>query len=161
MADKTIDDLPELQIQDTNPHQDVLIAQKADGTTFKISLNDFNNEVTKNITVASPAVSLAKPKLIVKKSVRKVYDLNVPDDAKIAIMSLYWVGSYPAIRLKYFNNTNFSGNGFSYKFGRYRAGRMGGDHIFVPIINKKVYFLYEYRHISHAANAELRLLGYI
>jgi hypothetical protein len=161
MAEKTIDDLPELQVQNANPNQDVIIAQKADQTTYKLSLNNFNNEVTRNITAVSPSQQLEKPTLVVKQSERKVYDLSVPDDAKIAVMSLYWVGSYPTIKLKYFNNANFSGNGFSYNFSRHRAGRMGGDHIFVPIINKKVYFLYEYRHISHAANAELRLLGYI
>tara|TARA_Y100000114_G_scaffold157285_1_gene188881 strand:+ start:4580 stop:5065 length:486 start_codon:yes stop_codon:yes gene_type:complete len=161
MADKNIDSLPELNIQDADPSVDVLIAQKADGITFKLPLSDFNNQVTKNITTESPAKIIDNPKHVQHTAIKETYDLDVPDDAKIAIMALRWVGSYPAIRFKYFNNTNFSGNGFCYKYGRYRAGRMGGDPFFVPIINKKVYFLYEYRNITYAADSELRLLGYI
>lgn len=150
MANKTIENLDTLDINNYNPDEDLLIVQKPNGATYHMSATNIMNPVAGGI------VHLDEEVLIFQDSASKdvTFDLSnyAPSTASTAILSAmqppdgvdYVVT--PHFGLRWFNNSNFSGNGHYIRINASGPATWGGVQIMCPIINQKIYFRAEVSH---------------
>ena len=145
MANKTIENLDALDINNYNPDEDLLIVQKPNGATYHMSATNIMNPVAGGIVHLDEEVSLFTG--IEEGEVERVISLSdyVPSTASTAIISAIeperdetYCG-YPHLQVTWFNNSSFSGRGHFIRVNANDRGNHGGVQFMCPIIDRKIY----------------------
>jgi|13_taG_2_1085334.scaffolds.fasta_scaffold02133_5 hypothetical protein len=146
MANKKIQDLPVLSVDDYNPDQDLILIQKPDGASYQMNAINVMNPV------AGGVVHLDEEKVIFKGTDPgnpKVFDLSgfgVPSHASTAIISIMQpprdVGhvAHPQLEVTWFNNSSHTGSGHHVRINAHDRATWAGMQFMCPIINQKIYF---------------------
>ena len=144
MANKKIQDLPILSVDDYDPDQDLILIQKPDGASYQMNAINVMNPVAGGVVHLDEEIAIFSG---TSEPQNRTISLSsyVPSTASTAILSAmqprkgnHYVGN-PHFDLYWFNNSNFSGKGHYIRINGHDRATWAGMQFMCPIIDQKVY----------------------
>lgn len=145
MANKTIENLDALDINNYNPDEDLLIVQKPNGATYHMSATNIMNPVAGGVVHLDEEITIFTG--VTDEWSNKVISLSdyVPSTASTAILSAVQPRrhegyvAHPYLAIVWHNNSSFSGKGHYIRVNGHDRATWASVQFMCPIIDQNIY----------------------